>query len=127
MLFLLFIFIKFIGIFNVSQISKQFVYTETLENVEDTFRTIVDSAANLDEVSRKFCPQLEYFVYFSTTASGRGEANNIACGMAYSAVERLSEKRKEDNLPSLVIQFGPISLMSDESVSISAEVTQKFF
>lgn len=44
----------------------------------------------------------------SSIAAGRGNPGQTNYAMANSALERLCEKRREDGLPSLTVQFGPV-------------------
>ncbi|EZA48517.1 Fatty acid synthase [Ooceraea biroi] len=91
------------GIFNFTTISSDTL----LENLQETdFKTVlsmIDGTKNLDTVSRKLCPSLDYFVVFSC---GRG--NLAQCNVAYatSAMERIMEQRQAAGLPGLAIQWG---------------------
>jgi fatty acid synthase len=62
----------------------------------------------LDELSRKMCPDLKYFVVFSSAACGLGNAGQTNYGMANSAMERIIEQRHSDGLPAKAIQLGAI-------------------
>lgn len=92
---------------------------QTPEDFEQAFKLIVTSAQNLDKISRNLCPELDYFVLFSSLCCGRGNIGQENYGMAFSTMEKLCEKRKMENLPALAIQFGPIEA---ESEAISASV-----
>lgn len=63
---------------------------------------------NLDKITRKSCIELEYFVVFSSIASGIGSQGQTNYGMANSSLERLCEARKRNGLPALAVQYGPI-------------------
>ena len=65
-------------------------------------------AKNLDFASRRLCPQLDYFVAFSSVSCGRGNAAQTNYGFANSTIERICEKRRADGLHGLAIQWGPI-------------------
>ncbi|GJQ73817.1 hypothetical protein Trydic_g12861, partial [Trypoxylus dichotomus] len=79
---------------------------------ERTFKTALTPKAactnNLDECSRKLCPNLRYFVVFSSFSGGRGIAGQTNYGMANSVVDRICERRKRDGYPAVAIQWGPI-------------------
>lgn len=77
----------------------------------------------MDYESRKHCPELDHFVFFSSVTSGRGNISQENYGMAYSALEELCEKRKEDSLPALAVQFGPIETGSNDSGVVSKNST----
>lgn len=67
-----------------------------------------DGTLNLDKVTRKSCPELSYFVVFSSVSCGRGNAGQSNYGYANSAMERVCEKRRWDGLPGLAVQWGAI-------------------
>uniref|UniRef100_A0A4W6FR66 Fatty acid synthase n=1 Tax=Lates calcarifer TaxID=8187 RepID=A0A4W6FR66_LATCA len=67
-----------------------------------------DGTVNLDIVTRKLCPDLKYFVAFSSVSCGRGNAGQSNYGYANSAMERVCEKRHYDGLPGLAVQWGAI-------------------
>ena len=50
-------------------------------------------------VTREACPELDYFVVFSSVSCGRGNASQTNYGFANSAMERICEKRRHDGLP----------------------------
>lgn len=62
----------------------------------------------LDEVSRDLCPQLHYFVIFSSVSCGRGNAGQSNYGMANSVMERIMEQRHRLGLPAKAIQWGAV-------------------
>jgi fatty acid synthase len=51
---------------------------------------------------------LHWFVVFSSVSSGRGNAGQANYGFANSGMERICEKRAEEGLPGLAIQWGAI-------------------
>ena len=69
----------------------------------------ISATINLDNLSRKMCPQLEYFVVFSSVSCGFGNMGQTNYGMANSVMERICEKRKSENLPATAIQWGPMA------------------
>lgn len=64
--------------------------------------------SSLRSGTRRFCPDLGYFVVFSSVSCGRGNAGQSNYGYANSAMERVCEKRHHDGLPALAIQWGAI-------------------
>uniref|UniRef100_A0A6P7F9W8 oleoyl-[acyl-carrier-protein] hydrolase n=1 Tax=Diabrotica virgifera virgifera TaxID=50390 RepID=A0A6P7F9W8_DIAVI len=99
----------FAGIFNSALVLKdQFFLYQTKENFYEVFKPKILSAQNIDKCSRKLCPDLNYFVVFSSISTGRGNIGQINYGMANSAMEMLCEKRRRENLPAVAIQWGPI-------------------
>uniref|UniRef100_A0A8C4QVB8 Fatty acid synthase n=1 Tax=Eptatretus burgeri TaxID=7764 RepID=A0A8C4QVB8_EPTBU len=59
-------------------------------------------------ITRKLCPDLDWFVVFSSVSAGRGNAGQSNYGLANSAMERICEKRHRDGLPALAVQWGAI-------------------
>nr|XP_023011970.1 fatty acid synthase-like [Leptinotarsa decemlineata] len=97
------------GNFNMALVLRDAIFSnQTEKNFEDVFKAKISSGFNLDTVTRQHCPNLDIFVVFSSVACGRGNAGQTNYGMANSALERLCEKRKRENLPGLAIQWGPI-------------------
>lgn len=64
----------------------------------------VDGTKFLDTVSRKLCPELDYFVAFSSVSCGRGNAGQANYGLANSAMERICEARQAAGLPGVSIK-----------------------
>ena len=62
----------------------------------------------LDTASRTLCPELDYFVAFSSVSCGRGNAGQSNYGLANSVLERVCELRQQSGLPGLAIQWGAI-------------------
>nr|XP_023013626.1 fatty acid synthase-like [Leptinotarsa decemlineata] len=96
------------GVFNTALVLRDGILSnQTKAKFEDVFKCKIVSGQNMDAATRKHCPDLEYFVMFSSI-SARGIAGQTNYGMANSALERLCEQRKTDKLPGLAIQWGPI-------------------
>nr|XP_019963310.1 PREDICTED: fatty acid synthase-like [Paralichthys olivaceus] len=97
------------GIFHLAMVLKDGM----LENLTpqiflDVNKPKYDGTINLDKVTRKLCPDLKYFVAFSSVSCGRGNAGQSNYGYANSAMERVCEKRCYDGLPGLAVQWGAI-------------------
>nr|QNL15121.1 fatty acid synthase 1 [Meteorus pulchricornis] len=97
------------GIFNLAAVLRDAL----IENQEEGhFKLVtmpkVDGTKNLDNISRKLCPSLDYFVVFSSVSCGRGNAGQTNYGLANSAMERIIEHRQLHGLPGLAIQWGAI-------------------
>ncbi|PSN28987.1 Fatty acid synthase [Blattella germanica] len=97
------------GIFNLAVVLRD----AFLENqTEADFKTVclpkVTGTKVLDTVSRKLCPELDYFVAFSSVSCGRGNAGQTNYGLANSAMERICEDRQASGLPGVAIQWGAI-------------------
>ncbi|KAL6440739.1 hypothetical protein ACFW04_003291 [Cataglyphis niger] len=97
------------GIFNLAAVLRDAL----IENLtEADFKTVtlpkIEGTRNLDAISRKSCPSLDYFVVFSSTSCGRGNMGQTNYGFANSAMERMMEQRQANSLPGLAIQWGAI-------------------
>lgn len=97
------------GIFNLAAVLRDGL----LENVtEADFAAVcvpkVDGTKHLDAVSRRTCPELDYFVCFSSISCGRGNIGQTNYGLANSAMERICEQRQTAGLPGTAIQWGAI-------------------
>ncbi|XP_043471863.1 fatty acid synthase [Leptopilina heterotoma] len=97
------------GIFNLAAVLRDAL----MENLdEDHFKVValpkVSGTRNLDASSKKFCPELDFFVCFSSVSCGRGNVGQTNYGLANSAMERIMEQRQAVGLPGLAIQWGAI-------------------
>ena len=73
---------------------------QTKENFQAVAGPKVTGTKNLDHATRELCKgTLDWFVTFSSTSSGYGNAGQSPYGYANSVMERLMEKRKSDGLP----------------------------
>ncbi|KAK2112407.1 hypothetical protein P7K49_012154 [Saguinus oedipus] len=78
------------------------------ESFQDVSKPKYSGTLNLDRVTREACPELDYFVVFSSVSCGRGNAGQTNYGFANSTMERICEKRRHDGLPGLAVQWGAI-------------------
>lgn len=97
------------GIFNLAVVlSDNTIENQTPKSFDECLAPKALSTKNLDELSRQMCPELEYFVVFSSVACGLGNAGQTNYGMANSMMERIIERRVRDKLPGKAIQWGAI-------------------
>ena len=95
------------GIFNSALVLNDEVFpSQTVEAFEEVCAPKATVTENLDELSRKYCKDLDYFVVFSSSACGRGNADQTNYGWANSVMERICENRMADGLHGLAIQWG---------------------
>ncbi|KAK9875960.1 hypothetical protein WA026_011062 [Henosepilachna vigintioctopunctata] len=122
------------GIFNLAVVLKDSILeNQTAEYFETMFEAKVNATEYLDEITRRRCPQLRYFVIFSSYAGGRGIVGQTNYGMANSAAERICEKRTKSGYPALAIQWGLVGDVGllvemqkdDEEFTIEGTVQQK--
>ncbi|OTF71104.1 hypothetical protein BLA29_004313, partial [Euroglyphus maynei] len=97
------------GIFHLAMVlSDGFIENQTAESFEKVCSAKVRGTQHLDVVSRKCCPNLDYFVTFSSISCGRGNAGQSNYGFANSSMERVCELRRAAGLHGLAIQWGAI-------------------
>ncbi|KAF7404648.1 hypothetical protein HZH66_003554 [Vespula vulgaris] len=97
------------GIFNLAvSLRDSICINQTPQTFEESFKGKAWATRYLDEMTRKLCPDLRHFVVFSSVSCGRGNAGQTNYGMANSIMERICEKRVEEHLPGLAIQWGAI-------------------
>lgn len=98
------------GIFNLAATIRD----NLIENqTENDYRTVAEAkiqgTRHLDVASRKMCPELDWFVCFSSVSCGRGTAGQTNYGLANSAMERICECRQAEGYPAVAIQWGSIA------------------
>lgn len=95
---------------------------QTEEMFTKALKPKAHATVNLSEISIELCPQLKYFVVFSSVSCGFGNFGQTNYGMANSIMEHLMEKRRSLGLPAKAIQFGPISevgLIVENNIQVS--------
>ncbi|NWU98405.1 FAS synthase, partial [Upupa epops] len=97
------------GIFNLAVVLRDgMIENQTPELFWEVNKPKYSGTLHLDWVTRKKCPELDYFVVFSSVSCGRGNAGQSNYGFANSTMERICEQRHHDGLPGLAIQWGAI-------------------
>lgn len=97
------------GIFNLAAVLRDgLMENQTELDYKSVCVPKVDGTKNLDNASRELCPDLDYFVCFSSVSCGRGNIGQSNYGLANSAMERICENRQATGLPGLAIQWGAI-------------------
>jgi len=97
------------AIFNLGVVLKDNILkNQTAETFAESFQSKARATQTLDKLSRKICPKLRHFVVFSSVSCGRGNAGQTNYGMANSVMERVCEKRANEGLPGLAIQWGAV-------------------
>lgn len=97
------------GIFNLAVALRDGIFTNlTKDKFEESFAPKAIATKYLDELSRKMCPKLEYFVVFSSVSCGRGNPGQTNYGMANSVMERIVEDRVANGYPAKAIQWGAV-------------------
>uniref|UniRef100_A0A336MQ27 Fatty acid synthase n=1 Tax=Culicoides sonorensis TaxID=179676 RepID=A0A336MQ27_CULSO len=97
------------GIINLAAVLRDGLLDDQSEaDFKTVCRPKVDGTKNLDQASREFCPDLDYFICFSSVSCGRGNIGQTNYGLANSAMERICEHRQASGLPATAIQWGAI-------------------
>lgn len=97
------------GLFNLAVVLRDSILeNQTTKLYGESLGPKAMATKHLDELTRKMCPHLKYFVVFSSISCGRGNAGQSNYGMANSIMERIVEKRVTDGLPGKAIQWGAI-------------------
>ncbi|XP_023584963.1 fatty acid synthase [Trichechus manatus latirostris] len=97
------------GVFNLAMVLRDAILeNQSPELFQDVNKPKYSGTLNLDRVTREACPELDYFVAFSSVSCGRGNAGQANYGFANSTMERICEQRRHDGLPGLAVQWGAI-------------------
>ena len=97
------------GIFHLAMVLKDKSFeNQSVELFKAVFQPKSSALKNLDKVSRMHCPELDYFVAFSSFSAGFGISGQTNYGATNSAMERLIEQRRHDGYPGIAIQWGLI-------------------
>ncbi|KAK2587686.1 hypothetical protein KPH14_003803 [Odynerus spinipes] len=121
------------GIFNLAVVLEDALFINLdEENFKRSSLPKVETTKNLDAVSRKHCPSLDYFVVFSSVSCGRGNMGQTNYALSNSAMERIVEQRQANGLPGLAIQWGSIGdvglileTMGDNDLEIGGTLPQR--
>lgn len=108
------------GIFNLAALLKDgLMVNQTVEWFEESMKPKAKITKKLDEVSRRICPNLRHFVVFSSLSCGRGTPGQTNYGMGNGVLERICERRVEEGLPAMAIQWGAVG-----DVGLAAEMLE---
>ncbi|KAG5679912.1 hypothetical protein PVAND_009448 [Polypedilum vanderplanki] len=97
------------GIFNLAVLLRDAIFeNQDSKSFVESMGPKAIATKYLDELSRTLCPELQYFVVFSSVSCGRGNAGQTNYGMANSVMERIMEQRYKFGLPAKAIQWGAV-------------------
>lgn len=97
------------GIFNLAVVLRDNILdNQDAQKFTECLAPKAVATVYLDQLSRKLCPKLQYFVVFSSISCGRGNAGQSNYGMANSVMERIIEQRLACGLPGKAIQWGAV-------------------
>lgn len=97
------------GIFNLAVVLRDNVFKD--QSPTAFYESLAPKAiatTYLDQLSRTLCPNLEYFVIFSSVSCGMGNIGQSNYAMANAIMERIVESRCKEKLPGKAIQWGAI-------------------
>jgi fatty acid synthase len=101
------------GIFHLSVVLNLTLFeNQTIERFRETCESKINTFVNLDKLTRSLCPELDYFVVFSSIICGKGFSGQTNYGYANSVCERICEMRRRDGFHGLAIEWD-LSVMSD--------------
>jgi len=124
------------AIFNLAIVLNDCIFrNQSSQTFENSFKPKAWTTKKIDELSRIICPQLRHFVVFSSVSCGRGNAGQTNYGMANSVMERICEKRMEEGLHGLAIQWGAVGDVGlvanmyedNKELAIGGTLQQKIF
>lgn len=103
------------------------------ENFVECMAPKACATQHLDDISRHICPNLRYFVVFSSISCGRGNAGQANYGLANSMMERIIENRVRNGFSGKAIQWGAVGdvglaaalLFANEDAEISGTHLQR--
>ncbi|XP_076761434.1 fatty acid synthase-like [Xylocopa sonorina] len=116
------------GIFNLAGSWKDCpMENQTAKSFEESMKQKAGITKQLDELSRKICPYLQYFVVFSSWSCGRGTPGQTNYGMGNAMAERICERRMEAGFHGMAIQWGPLAdaeIENDQQLTINRILPQ---
>jgi fatty acid synthase len=108
------------GIFHLAvALNLNLISDQTVKSFRETCESKIDIFSNLDKLTRISCPELDYFVVFSSVICGKGFAGQSNYAYANSVCERICEQRRRDGLHGLAIQWGAVGdvgLVADNAI-----------
>jgi len=121
------------GVFNLAMVLRDaMINNQTPTTYAECCAPKLLATENLDKITRKQCPELEYFLVFSSTSCGRGNVGQTNYGFANSAMERVCENRRRSGFPATAVQWGAIGdvgvvleTLGDNETSIGGTLPQR--
>lgn len=108
------------SIFNFAVHYKDVMFDDqTVEQFKAVVLPKAHATFYLDKVSRELCPQLDYFLVFSSASCGRGNPGQSSYNYANCVMEEICRKRIKDGLTGLAVQWGIVG-----DVGVVAEGSQ---
>ncbi|XP_076294356.1 fatty acid synthase-like isoform X2 [Lasioglossum baleicum] len=97
------------GVFNLAGLVYDgLCVDQTEQSFKENMKSKGGIAKQLDLLTRTICPKLRHFVGFSSFSCGRGSPGKSNYGMGNAVLERICERRVEEGLPAMAIQWGAV-------------------
>ena len=97
------------GIFNTAVVYKDGLYQDQyVSQFKEVCGPKSEASKHLDRLSRKLCPELDYFVTFSSISANRGNAGQTNYNFANAVMDSICQERRRIGLPALSIQWGVV-------------------
>lgn len=97
------------GVFNSAVVYKDCLFSDqTVDIFEQVSSPKSNATIFLDEETRESCPNLDYFVTFSSISAGRGNEGQTNYNFGNSVMDSVCINRVNDGLPGLSVQWGVI-------------------
>ena len=97
------------GLLNTAVVYEDVMF-ENMTN--DQFNKVIEpkllATLHFDKLTRQQCPNLDFFVTFSSISCGRGNGGQTNYNFANSAMDSICENRFSQGLPALSIQWGVV-------------------
>lgn len=109
------------GVFNAAVVYRDALFdTQPLEQFVDVCGPKAKASLHFDKLTREMCPELDYFVTWSSLSCARGNAGQTNYSFANSLMDSICERRRKDGLPGVSIQWGVVGdagIVADSSNS----------
>ncbi|XP_076644466.1 fatty acid synthase [Halictus rubicundus] len=108
------------GVFNLAALLNDCLcVNQTEESFEESMKPKAGITKQLDLLTRTICPELRLFIVFSSLSCGRGSPGQTNYGMGNAVLERICERRVEEGLPGMAIEWGAVG-----EVGLAAKLLQ---
>ena len=97
------------GWFNTAVVYKDSLYQDQyVSQFKEVAGPKSEATRHFDLLTREMCPQLDYFVTFSSISCNRGNAGQTNYNFANSVMDSICRERRKLGLPGLSIQWGVV-------------------
>ena len=94
------------GIFNVAVVYKDTLFQDqSISQFKEVCAPKAEATRHLDKLSQELCPELDYFLTFSSLSANRGNAGQTNYNYANSMMDSICNERARRGLPAL---FNPV-------------------